>query len=353
MARLYPPVTEEVLSAFCLSYDDANQEKTGAAININFSLNRAVANAEITGIALRLRTISTNKYVITENLKANATTGKSEGIALSYDLEEGVCTFSITAKQNPDAINALKVGQFYKAQLAFIGLDGGIGYWSTVATIKCVARPTITIANYDPNDANIFVNEIIGEYVQDTQTGDSSEKVYSYRFQLFDKQNNLLDDTGVQLHNSSYDTSSNSSTDEYYCYQELNDGESYYLVYSVTTINGLSISSARYQVITAESVDPEEDITLMVSNGLEEDVGTIPYGGFPAWHPWEEGLIRIYPDLNDYVGTHITSEGKNKSITGNFVILRSSSKDNFHMWQEVKRFRLNDEICSFMTGLGN
>jgi len=32
------------------------------------------------------------------------------------------------------------------------------------------------------NDANIFTNEIVGEYKQDTTTGDSSEKVYSYRF---------------------------------------------------------------------------------------------------------------------------------------------------------------------------
>jgi len=59
MARLYPPVTEEVLSAFCLTYNNKG-EKTGASINISFNLNRAVATAEVGGIALRLRTISTN-----------------------------------------------------------------------------------------------------------------------------------------------------------------------------------------------------------------------------------------------------------------------------------------------------
>ena len=109
MARLYPPVTEEVLSAFCLNYNDKD-EKIGASITIHFSLNRAVANAEIAGIALRLRTISTNKYVITENIKESSNTGKSEGIALSYNLEEGTCTFAISAENNEDAINLLKVG---------------------------------------------------------------------------------------------------------------------------------------------------------------------------------------------------------------------------------------------------
>ena len=194
MARLYPPVTEEVLSAFCLNYN-ADGEKTGASININFNLNRAVANAEISGLALRMRTISTNQYVITENLAINPNTGKSEGIALSYSLEDGICNFIITAENNPDAINILKVGQFYKIQIAFIDVTGVIGYWSTVATIKCVAKPSVTIANYVANDVNIFTNEILGEYIQDTSSGDSSEKVYSYRFQLFDSQNNLLDDT--------------------------------------------------------------------------------------------------------------------------------------------------------------
>lgn len=344
MAKLYPPVTEEVLSAFCLNYND-DGEKTGASININFNLNRAVANAEIAGLALRMRTISTNQYVITENLALNPNVGKSEGIALSYSLDDGVCNFVITAENNPDAINILKVGQYYKVQLAFIDVTGVIGYWSTVATIKCVAKPSVTIANYVANDVNIFTSEILGEYVQDTSSGDSSEKVYSYRFQLFDSQNNLLDDTGVQLHNSSNDINSNSSTDEYYCYHELNNGESYYIIYSITTINGLSVSSPKYHIMAADSIDPEEDITLMVSTGLEENLynQNIPDGGFPEWEPWEEGLIKIYPDLNDRIENNMSEEGKNKAITGNFVILRSSSKDNFRTWQEVRRFRLNNE----------
>ena len=344
MARLYPPVTEEVLSAFCLSYDTTGK-KTGASINISFNLNRAVANAEIAGIALRLRTISTNQYVITENIEINPNTGLSEGIALAYSLDDGTCTFAITAENNPEALNALKVGQYYKAQLAFIGVTGIIGYWSTVATIKCVAKPTVAIANYAANDVNIFTNEILGEYIQDTSTGDSSEKVYSYRFQLFDSQNNLLDDTGVQLHNSSNDVNSNSSTDEYYCYHELNEGESYFLIYSITTINGLAVSSPKYHVIVAESIDPEEDITLMVSTGLERDTYNrgIPTGGFPDWQPWEEGLIKIYPDLNDRIANNIDVTGANKAISGNFIILRSSSKDNFRTWQEVRRFRLANE----------
>ena len=212
MARLYPPVIEEVLSAFCLTLDD-DKNKIGASINIDFNLNKAVSETEISGLALRMRTISTNNYVIDETLKGD------EGKAFNLNLVTGTSTFQITASNNPDNVEKIKVGQYYKVQLAFIDLNGNIGYWSTVATIKCVAKPKVIIANYDPKDANIFSNEILGEYIQDTSTGDSSEKVYSYQFQLYDNEGNIIDDTGEQLHNSSSDLSSFSSTDLFKCYK--------------------------------------------------------------------------------------------------------------------------------------
>ena len=335
MSRLYPPITEEVLSAFCLSYND-QQEKVGASINVSFNLNRAVAISEIGGIALRLRTISTNQYVITENINKNEETGKSEGIALSYDLDNGTAVFQITETNNSDKMKFLNVGQYYKAQIAFIDLEGNIGYWSTVSTIKCVAKPSVSIANFTSSDANVFMNEIVGEYVQDTVIGDSSEKVYSYRFQLWDVDDNLIEDTGIQLHNSSADISGNTSTDIYYCYKNLNEDEIYYIEYSVTTINGLNVSSPRYQIINMTSIDPEEDIILVAQNGLEED-----YEQNNNWFPWEEGIIKLYIDFNK-----IEDRSNGKTLTGNFIILRSSSKDNFGSWQEIRRFRLSGDIPS-------
>lgn len=320
MSRLYPPVTEEVLSAFCLSYDD-DGNKTGVSININFNLNKAVASSEINGMALRLRTISTNQYVITENIEINSTTGLSEGIAVYYDLTDGECIFQITSENNEEAVNKLKVGQYYKAQIAFIDTSGDIGYWSNVATIKCVAKPSVIIANFDPTDANIFSNEIVGEYIQDTSTGDSSEKVYSYRFQLYDNEDNLIEDTGVQLHNSSYDTSANSSTDIFYCFRELDEEKNYYLTYSVTTINGLKVSSATYQVIAANLVEPEDPIILNVV--LKSD---------NSWHPEDEGLVKLYLSLPE--------DNLKKTLTGNYSISRSSFKDNFTTWEQIGQFRL-------------
>ena len=163
MARLYPPITEEILPAFCLTLDSDGNKK-GASINVNFNLNKATAAAEVSGMAMRLRTISTNTYVITENPNPNLPNDRSEGIALYYDLVAGNCTFQITEKST-DALELLKVGQYYKIQLAFLDLNGAPGYWSTIATIKCVAKPKAILVNYKNNDTNRFNNEILGEYI--------------------------------------------------------------------------------------------------------------------------------------------------------------------------------------------
>lgn len=319
MARLYPPVIEEVLPAFCLNYK--SDEKSGATINVNFNLNRAVANAEIKDMVLRLRTISTNKYIITENIK--------EGHAISFNLIDGICSFSIGANSE-EALTDLRVGQYYKLQLAFIDLNGTVGYWSTVGTIKCIAQPTVRIANFNANDTNIFNNEIIGEYIQNTATGDSSEKVYSYQFQLTDAENNIIIDTGVLLHNSSGDIASNTSIDKFNCYEELDDGKVYYLQYIVTTINGFIAKSPRYQIINIESIPLEKNLKLVVETGLEENYK------FTSWAPWEEGVVRLYLD---YVNSN-----DNFTVTGNFVILRKSSKDGYKSWIEIKRFRFVDAV---------
>ncbi len=334
MARLYPPITEEALPAFYLTYNSKG-EKVGATIKINFNLNRAVANSEISGIALRLKTISTNTLVVSENLAGNlsitsSVVSKSEGYAISYDLDTGVCIFTITNEYNPEAVEKLKVGQYYKAQIAFVNQNEVIGYWSTVASIKCVAKPTIKIANFQFDDINSFSNEIVGEYWQDITMGDYTEKVYSYRFQLFDKDGEtILEDTGDKLHNSNKDIESNASVDTYYCYRDLDENEIYYIQYHVKTINGLNLSTPRYQLMNIGSIPPEQDLKLNVFNGLEEN-----YSTKLNWRPWEEGVMEISLDF-DY-------DAPGKKLTGNFVLLRSSSKDNFVTWQEVRRFRLNN-----------
>lgn len=334
MARLYPPITEETLPAFCLIYNE-QQQKVSATIKVNFNLNKAVAGTEVSDMVLRLRTVSTDRYVIDEHIKENLELGRSEGQALAYDLKNGTCVFTLTNQYNPEKMEYIKVGQYYKLQIAFVDQNNEIGYWSTVATIKCIARPSATIGNFQDNDANVFMNEFIGNYKQDTNTGDSSEKAYSYRFQLFDTdRETILEDTGVLLHNSINDTKANESEDKYYCFRELSQDQVYYLQYSVITVNGYETVSPLYQIVNVGSIDPAENIGLLASIGNEEY-----YTSELDWLPSEEGLVKLQIIFNNYM-----DRTGGKKLMGNFVITRSSSRDNFVTWQEVARLRFNEDI---------
>lgn len=311
MAKLYPPVIENTLPAFCLQRDN-NDKVIGASIHINFELNKAVAEAEVQGIALRLRTISTNTYIATEeNCRDN-----------NPDVISGDANFILNIDSYDDdgaTLQKLKVGQFYKAQVAFIDVNGEVGYFSSIGVIKCVAQPTATIAGYTAGDLNIITPEIIGVYTQDTSTGDSSEKVYSYRFQMWNDKDELIDDSTVLLHNSSADTSSFSSTDKFICRQILEDDRIYAIQYSVTTLNGLTVLSPVYKVIESESIDLEDDLTL---------IPKVLY---------DEGIVELQLCYRNQPITY------QKPTAGSFILFRSSSLDNYTTWQEVQRFRLLNE----------
>jgi hypothetical protein len=58
-------------------------------------------------------------------------------------------------------------------------------------------------------------NSNIGTYTGTYTTTDPSEKVYTYKFDLYDDANVLIATSGECLHNSSKDTSTTTSSDEW------------------------------------------------------------------------------------------------------------------------------------------
>jgi hypothetical protein len=66
---------------------------------------------------------------------------------------------------------------------------------------------------------------------------------------LTDKDGNIIDTTGEQLHDSSTDKSTTESSDTWSMRKVLEKDKPYYLTYKVNTMNGLKVSSARYLVV--------------------------------------------------------------------------------------------------------
>lgn len=364
--KLYPPQLEGALPAFYKNYDiDEDTDKrdlVGVSITIPFGLNRAVVTTEIAQIALRLRTSSTNTYILADEL-TNV-----------FSTDEGWATWNLKY-EDVAAVANINESQYYRAQIAFVDRHGTIGYYSTVGIIKCVTKPTVSIVGFDKNKINVFMNDFTGEYQQDTYFGDSTEKAYSYIFNLWDEDGELIATSGEQLHDTTQDVNSDSSSDFFKTYKEVALGKVYRVQYTVTTLNGLTVSTDRYKVMKTISVDPTHPVMLHGSVNYENGYIDLYLQGELEARPdysatytqvqdtdkydkniyyWllTNGLYKLFTgdeeEWNEYVGKHRIFISSSEVITwgeasysGTFLITRASDQDDYFEWREIARFAMN------------
>lgn len=312
MAKLFPPLIEGVIPAFYSDYD-ANG-KGMVKITIPFSMNRAVSPIQIGGFALKIKTVQSSSYLFTAQVKD----------AAYYELESSPYVEIILREDNNEdklLIDRFKAnpGQFYKFQLAYIDTIGDVGHYSTVATGKFTTKPKVYINNLTEGFINMHEHTYIGFYNQ--LKGDTTERVYSYRFDVYDNYDQIIATSGNCLHNSSNDVELYESYDEFILSKDLNIDEAYRIKYTVTTINGLTISSPRYRVMQKLSIDPELKAEIKVSLN------------------YDNGYINI-----NLMGEKI--DGLEEPATGSFLLTRSCIDNNYTVWDEIARFKLAAQMPS-------
>ena len=334
MSKLYPPIIEESLPAF---YSENGIVK----FTIPFSMNRAVSFAEIGGFELKIRTIQNGTYLYTiETYRPTEYSLEKDNLYVSFYIN--------------DIETKLKVGQFYKIQLAYIYIDQNIknqfltqyyegkisieefeiamsqrkevGYYSSTGIAKYTTKPKLYISNLRPGFLNTYSNRYTGCYEQistDEEFKDFTEKVYSYKFDFYDNTGkNIITTTGYQLHNTSLDSNVDYSQDHYELNKDVAYNTIYYIQYSVITMNGLQLSSPKYKLIQRELIDAQINIKINPFLNMEEGYIDIKMGVKEN----EFGLIDV--------------------VTGAFMLLRSDEDSNYKDWVEVSRFKLNAEIPS-------
>ena len=368
MSKLYPPQIEGKLPAFYNTYNSNNTKIIETTLKIPFGINRAVDSNSIKNIALRIRTTSTNIDI------------KTNYLAIQYDSNEGIAIFKFVDQDNNQLF---KENQYYRVQLAFVDTNDEIGYYSSVGIIKCVAKPTVEIVNYDLENINMFNGAVgfLGQYKQDTKFGDSTEKEYSYIFNIYDKNNNIVATSGEKIHDITEDNLSNTSKDLWKTYQTFDSGEVYYLQYIVTTINGLVISTIKYKIMEIISSPIEFNIQLHANvdydNGLielrlqgdieDDDDNYYYYQLLNSYHIFNKDIVYFIKENNEYIEFDDTIEKweqflneqklymkiktvykGEKPCNGQFVITRSSAKTNFMDWVEITRFSLQNQPPSII-----
>lgn len=294
MAKLYPPNILGTLPAF-----------SKYKITIPFSMNRAVSVNEVIGFAIKIKTVNDNSLVYSGEEYISYSLGASCKV-----------TFMI-----PNDIK-LNIGEFYKIQIAYIGQEisgtqkiNTIGYFSTVGIAKYTTMPSVYIAGLDSSNANIHEYYYEGVYSQKTDDGyqDTTEKLYSSTFTLYDSKNNIVQTSGEIIHDTSRDTSKYEATEGFKIGTDLSLNESFYLVYSIKTTNGLEASSPRYRISQRRLISMLLEVDLVAS--LDYVNGAVK-------------LSFVSPSF--------------QIASGDFIISRACSKDGY-VWEDFKYFSLASE----------
>lgn len=281
MAKLYPPNIAGTLPAFF-----------GESFSIPFSHNRAVSTSEISGYTLKMKTIQSNKIVAID----------VQGV----ESADGLVTFTFDEENRVQPFN---IGQSYKVQIAYISNDGEEGYFSTVGVVKYTAEPEVLINNSNSSQIHEHAYNYIGSY----KNTDLTEKLYSYQFILKDNINNIILDSGTLIHDGREDENGVAIC-QFNINQELDQNIVYNLIFSTTSINGLT-KKINYKIEQGSSINPELKADLVADLNYE----------------------------NGYVDLHLIGEkvlGSEKAVTGTFKISRAENTDNYKTWNEVVHFAL-------------
>lgn len=272
--RLYPPYIEGKISA-----------QTGDELAIPFQMNRSVGLDEFDYITAQIKTVSTNQLI---------------GFYSSYKIVNNIAYFTIP-------LNTLLIGQHYKVQLAYT-TNENIGYYSTVGIFKYTAQPEISIQGLDEK----IINPNIQVYQGSFNTDDTTEKEYSYSFELYND-TELIYSSGTLIHNA------NSPIDKFTLPINLNLGIRYSLVYTVTTANNLILSKSYYvmESVLAEIPTPLNGSLIAT---LNRDDGYIAIDLVAATESAELGgefrLLRFvennYEIIDSFIIQSSISNDKNK-----------------------------------------
>lgn len=301
--KSYPPVLAGTTPPFCKT---ATANGTSYVLEVPFTMNKMTSRSEIGGVKLRIRAADTDLEI--GRLNATNYTINSNGTSnAEFDL-------------TPIAASII-IGKYYKIQLAYVDVmdANNIGYYSTVSIVKCTAYPSVGIAHLSTVSENPDYGTYIGEYAN---INDPSEKCYTYKWTLYDNDDNVLLTTSWLLHNANEDRSTYASNDQYDISYAFEPNIKYKIQYSVTTNNGLIVHGPKYLILGETALKPELKADLVAK--LNYDDGFVSL----ALEPWR--LRR--------------QEMLTVTYTGSFIISRASSVDNFKFWTKLTSFTLTGTL---------
>lgn len=322
--NLYPPIVDTYVPAFLV---DSGTNKD--ICRIYFTLSQFNTMNDIANVQVTIRSQYTNLSVL------NKTLYPSE-VMLTDIYEDTTKTsddrYYIEIYKTDIQGGAFEINQYYKVQMRFTHIDAAsvslttpqaidgwlaaninqFSEWSTVCLVRGISTPQLAVSGFTIDGGNISwanSNPIIYGSIKFANE-EETEKLKSYQIKLYNANDEVLIDSGIQYTNTNNNPNSFSYTLPY----NFMAGESYKFTIECVTMD-LYSALATYEF----SVSAEEQEILDMSFSAEKD------------------------EDNGRIILTIKKSGVTDGFTGEVVLRRASSKTNFTIWEDLKTYTYSGE----------
>lgn len=316
--NLYPPIIATYMPAFVRT----------TACKVYFSLSSYNTDKEIQNVQVIVNNQNTNMSVLAEKLYP-------AGIKIAnLQIDDSISSddkYFITINPEDLQSGVFELNQYYKIQIRFTGTGAApltdnskiaswlvnnqsfFSEWSTVCLIKGIQKPDIYLKGFENIDTErdvIFSSEVI-DFIGSMYYSENSEieKEYmkSYNIKIYKNDGSLIYNSG-DINTNIY----NPNEINYTLKTALEDGISYKVVLTYTTINGYT-SNINYSFIIIQNTI--EALNARIYATPEEDFGRIK--------------IDIIATISEI-------------FFGNITIRRTSNESNFTVWEDIHETTIKD-----------
>lgn len=315
---LYPAVIETYMPAFLIDSGDIEKD----ICKVYFSISQYNSFSDIVNAQVSVRNQNTNISVL------NPLKYPCEVMLTNIYVDESITTdakYYIKIQKTDMENNNFKIDEYYKVQIRFTDTEAEevsmaipqaidswlvnnldhFSEWSSVCLVRGISKPTLNLLDWDPAETRV-----IDWSVQNTQISgsltfadpDENETLKSYRIRLYDIEDNLLTDSG-DIYTSNYN---NVNTVAYTFKYNFKVDTDYYFTFEYTTQN-LYTETITYNLSMIQG--NTQSYNLLLTGYIRPEDGNI--------------------DLQVRRSTDQTP------ISGNIVLRRSSSKENFTIWEDI------------------
>lgn len=322
--NLYPPIVDTYVPAFLV---DSGTNKD--ICRIYFTLSQFNTMNDIANVQVTIRSQYTNLSVL------NKTLYPSE-VMLTDIYEDTTKTsddrYYIEIYKTDIQGGAFEINQYYKVQMRFTHIDAAsvslttpqaidgwlaaninqFSEWSTVCLVRGISTPQLAVSGFTIEGGKISwanYNPIIYGSIKFANE-EETEKLKSYQIKLYNANDEVLIDSGIQYTNTNNNPNSFSYTLPY----NFMAGESYKFTIECVTMD-LYSALATYEF----SVSAEEQEILDMSFSAEKD------------------------EDNGRIILTIKKSGVTDGFTGDVILRRASSKTNFTIWEDLKTYTYSGE----------